>query len=191
MRVALYVRVSDDKLKEDGQRRQDINRQVDHLRPYANAFLDINSSWDQEILIFKDDGKSAFKEDYQSRPEFLRLLREAKAHRVQRVYVESLDRWARRVRDGLETLEQASEAGCTVVSIAEGEIDWTQPQGWFRSLMALGMAEWSSREKSWRVTQAMERRRQDKRNTCKSCNTVHLGRHPKSCECESCNKSAM
>lgn len=185
--IALYLRVSDDKLREDGERRQDITRQTARLKPYLDAWLTQNPDW-TDAGTFADDGKSAFKEDYQSRPEFLRLMREIKAHRVSRVYVESLDRWARRVVDGLTTLQDASDAGATVVSIAEGEIDFTQPQGWFRSLMALGMAEWASREKSWRVKQSVERRRNDARRVCKSCGETHMGAHPKVCECLKCRK---
>ena len=183
--VTTYSRVSDNKLTDTGERRQDVMRQVDRLKPYIEAWLNNNSEWKQ-LEPFIDDGKSAFKEDYQSRPAFCKLLNEIKAHRIQRVYVESLDRWSRRVVEGLTTLEETSNCGCTVVSIAEGEVSWTQPQGWFRSLIALGMAEWASREKSWRVKQAMQRRRDDKRKTCKACGVVHLGRHPDSCNCLKC-----
>lgn len=185
MRVAIYARVSDDKLKADGERRQDVHRQVEHLQPMAELFCKQQDA--TLIEPFIDDGKSAFKDDYQSRPAFCKLLREVRANRLHRVYVESLDRWSRRVVDGLTTLQEASENGCTVVSIAEGECDWTMPQGWFRSLIALGMAEWASREKSWRVSQGMARRRNDKRKLCLSCGVVHLGRHPKTCQCKSCN----
>ena len=155
MKVAIYARVSDAKLKADGERRQDIDRQIDFLMPIAQAWLDSHKDWNRKIALFKDDAKSAFKEDYNSRKDFCRLLREVRARRVQRIYIESMDRWSRRVVDGLTTLKQVNEYGCTVVSMAEGEQDWTHPQGWFRSLMALGFAEWASREKSWKVTQAM------------------------------------
>jgi len=155
MKIAIYARVSDDKLKEDGERRQDVNRQVELLDKHVEGWLQQND-WDRSEP-FIDDGKSAFKEDYSSRPEFCRLMREIKAHRINRVYVESLDRWSRRVVEGLVSLKTASEFGCTIVSIAEGEIDWTTPQGWFKSYIALGMAEWASRDKSWKVKSGMQR----------------------------------
>lgn len=178
MKHAIYARVSDDKLKEDGERRQDVMRQVDRLRAHAGP----------DALAFVDDGKSAFKDDYQSRPEFCRLLREIRARRIQRVYVESLDRWARRVEDGLRTMRESAEYGCTVTSIAEGECDITTPDGWFRCGVAFLMAEWSSRNQGHKVRQAMERRLQDKRKICRSCGIVHLGRHPGSCACPGCRK---
>lgn len=184
MKVVAYARVSDDKLKEDGARRQDVMRQVDRLKPYLDRFLASNPSW-ETAEPFIDDGKSAFKEDYNTRPAFNRLMNEIRAHRI-RGYVEAMDRWSRRVVEGLMALKEAHEAGCTIVSIAEGEIDFTTPQGWFRSLMAVGFAEWASREKSWRVKHSMDRLRKDKRRICKSCGVIHLGRHPTSCRCLKC-----
>lgn len=193
LKVAIYARVSDDKLKDDGERRQDVMRQVDLLKAYVDGFL--NSPAGSKFTmgtVYIDDGKSAFKDDYQSRPAFCRLLKDTRANQVHRVYVESLDRWSRRVVDGLTTLQQVSENGMTVVSIAEGEVDWTHPQGWFKSLISLGMAEWASREKSWKVKQAMGRRAEDSRKACKSCSErlgleiIHMGRHPEICECLKC-----
>jgi len=178
MQEAIYARVSDDKLREDGQRRQDVNRQVDmlKLRSAKNA------------LIFTDDGISAFKEDYNARPAFLKLMREIRARRVQRVWIESLDRWSRRIEDGLRTLKEAAEYGCTVTSIAEGESDITTSQGWFKTGLSFLMAEWASRDKSDKVKSGMARARGKVENICASCGVVHLGRHPLTCKCEKCHK---
>jgi DNA invertase Pin-like site-specific DNA recombinase len=188
MKVCIYARVSDDKLKDDGERRQDVDRQVDRLMPQARFWLQQHPDWDQEVGIYKDDGKSAFKEDYNGRPDFLRLQGDVRSNKANRIYVESLDRWSRRVVEGLTTLKFAFEHNSTVTSLAEGEVNWTEPQGWFRSLIALGMAEWASRDKSWKVTDAMERRRNDKRKICKACGEIHMGRHPGSCTCLKCLK---
>ena len=174
--VAVYVRVSDGKLTDTGERRQDIKRQIERLRPYAG----------KSAAIYADDDKSAYKEDYSSRPEFCRLLREIRANRVDKVYLESLDRWSRRVVDGILTLTEAAEHGCTITSIAENEIDITSAEGWFRTNIALMMAEWASRQKSELVKSAMQRRANDKRKMCRSCGIVHLGRHPLTCECGRC-----
>lgn len=173
---AIYARVSDDKLKEDGMRRQDVNRQVERLRPFAGI----------DALVFIDDGVSAFKEDWNSRPEFCRMLREIRANRIHRVYVESLDRWSRRVTDGLTTLKEVAGYNCIVISIAEGELDITSSQGWLKTGIFLLMAEWASRDKSEKVRHAMERRRLDMRKVCRSCGVVHLGRHPFTCGCRVC-----
>lgn len=187
MKVALYARVSDDKLKENGERRQDIQRQVELLLPYVNGYCETHPEWEL-VEQYLDDGESAFKEDYNLRPAFRKLMLDIRLNRVHRVYVESLDRWSRRVIEGLTTLNDANNCNCTIVSIAEGEINWTEPQGWFRSLMALGFAEWASREQSWKVTNALNRRRKDKRKVCGFCQVIHMGRHPLTCKCTKCTK---
>lgn len=177
-KVAIYARVSDDKMTEEGDRRQDIQRQIERLRPYAG----------QDALVFADDAKSAFKEDYNSRPDFVRLMQEIKGNRINRVYIESMDRWSRRVIDGLQTLTKAAEHNCTITSIMEGEFDVTESQGWMRSTFALMMAEWASRDKSEKIKNAMERRRNDQRRICLSCGVVHMGRHPTTCMCPKCRR---
>lgn len=182
MKVALYARVSDDKLKEDGERRQDIERQVSKLKAWAIAQgLSVS-----EEDIFRDDNYSAYKDDYQSRPAFVKLLREVRGHHYQRVLVEDLTRWARRMDDGIKTLKEASDAGCTVTSLLEGEQDVTTANGWFRSSICFLFAEWASRLQSDKVKSGMARRANDGRCFCKSCGVVHLGRHPKTCECVKC-----
>lgn len=197
--AAIYARVSDDKLNEDGQRRQDIKRQVEYLVPMALAWVKFENEkairdgkqaeWSENILVFRDDKLSAYKEDWNSRPDFVRLLGEAEANRVHRCWIESLDRWSRRVVDGLITMERASVKGnCTVVSTLEGEATLTTAQGWFRTAFGFVMAEWASREQSGKIKQAMERRRNDKRRECLWCKVVHIGRHPASCGCLKCRK---
>lgn len=183
MKVAIYARVSDDKLKEDGERRQDITRQTSKLRAWAVAM-----GWQvDDADIFCDDGKSAFKEDYQSRPAFVKLLREIRGHHYQRVLVEDLTRWSRRLEDGLRTLKEASDAGCTVSSMHEGEQDLTVANGWFRSAISFLMAEWSSRSMSEKIRSGMRRRT----TKCDSCGVIHLGRHPDDCGCKGCRKKRV
>jgi len=182
MKIAIYCRVSDDKLTTEGLRRQDINRQIEKLTKFCRTY-----GWKNPV-IFKDDSLSAFKDDYQSRPEFCRMLREIKANRIQRVVIEDLTRWSRRVEDGLKTMKQVSEKGCTVTSAAEGEVDVTEPNGWFRCAIGFLMAEWASKSLSWKVKSGMERRLANKEKICPSCGVVHLGRHPDTCKCRKCLK---
>lgn len=184
MRVVLYARVSDEKLKDDKSRRQDIQRQVDKLLAYASI-----QGW-KVAEVYADDGKSAYKDDYQSRPAFSHLLRAIRARWVQRVLVEDLSRWSRRLEEGLRTLREASESGCTVTSTLEGEVDVTAPEAWMRASLSLLFAEWASRTQAEKVKSGMQRRANDKRNVCKSCGVVHLGRHPSSCGCVKCRGKA-
>lgn len=174
IKLAGYIRVSDQKLKTDGERRQDINRQREKIIKFCNSM-----DWGTPIF-FCDDGISAFKEDYNSRPEFCRMLREVRANRIQRIIVEDLTRWSRRIEDGLKTMREVSTK-CTVTSMAEGEVDITLPDGWFKCALGFLMAEWSSKSTSYKVQSGMARRLEDPKAICQYCGKVHLGRLPKAC----------
>lgn len=174
-----YVRVSDSKLKTSGERRQDIDRQKSLIGKFCEGM-----EWG-EPDFYSDDGISAFKEDYNSRPAFCRMLREVRANRIQRIVVEDLTRWSRRIEDGLKTMREVS-AKCTVTSLAEGECDETTPEGWFKTAIAFLLAEWNSKCMSLKITSGMQKRLDDVKNICESCGVVHLGRHPKICECDKC-----
>jgi DNA invertase Pin-like site-specific DNA recombinase len=177
--IAGYIRVSDQKLKTDGDRRQDVDRQREKIKGFCKVM-----NWEDPIF-FCDDGISAFKEDYNSRPEFCRMLREIRANRIQRVIVEDLTRWSRRIEDGLKTMREASEKA-TITSMAEGEVNITLPDGWFKTAVSFLLAEWSSKSTSYKVISGMKRRLEKKENICPSCNIIHLGRHPRTCKCEKC-----
>lgn len=179
--VAGYIRVSGQKLNTDGLRLQDINRQRDKITKFCESM-----EWGVPIF-FCDDGISAFKEDYNSRPDFCKMLREIRANRIQRVVVEDLTRWSRRIEDGLKTMREASEKA-TITSMAEGEVDTTLPEGWFKVAVAFLLAEWSSKSTSYKVVSGMDRRLNNPEKICPSCNEVHLGRHPDICKCEKCLK---
>jgi len=180
-KVVGYVRVSDQKLKDDGERRQDIQRQKDKITKFCEVM-----KWGVP-KFYSDDGLSAFKEDYNSRPDFCKMLREVRSNRIQRIVVEDLTRWSRRIEDGLKTMREVSNKA-TVTSMAEGEVDITLPDGWFKCALGFLMAEWSSKSTSYKVQSGMQRRLEDKKNICECCGVVHLGRHPKTCECDSCVK---
>lgn len=181
MKVVGYIRVSDQKLKTDGERRQDIDRQKQKITKFCEAM-----NWSVPEF-YSDDGISAFKEDYNSRPAFCSMLREIRANRIQRVVVEDLTRWSRRIEDGLKTMREASSKA-TITSMAEGEVDTTLPEGWFKTAIAFLMAEWASKSASYKVQSGMLKRLEDKKNICESCGVVHLGRHPNTCECKLCKK---
>jgi DNA invertase Pin-like site-specific DNA recombinase len=182
--IAGYIRVSDQKLNTEGLREQDINRQKDKIIKFCNSM-----NWETPIF-FSDDNLSAFKEDYNSRPEFCRMLREIRANRIQRVIVEDLTRWSRRIEDGLKTMREVSEKA-TITSMAEGEVYITTPEGWFKCSIAFLMAEWSSRITAYKVKSGMDRRKNNSDKMCKSCGVVHLGRHPLSCDCKHCHKKRV
>jgi len=179
--IAGYIRVSDQKLKTDGDRRQDIERQKKKIESYCKQM-------ELEVpIFFADDGLTAYKDDYNSRPQFLRLLNEVKANRIKHIIVEDLTRWSRRIEDGLKTLREVTEKA-KVTSLSEGEIGVTIPEQWFKTAIGLLMAEWSSKVQSYKVQSGMDKRLNDKTKICESCGIVHLGRHPRTCRCKLCLK---
>ncbi len=180
-KVVGYTRVSGQKLKTDGARRQDIQRQKDKIIKFCESM-----GWGVPDF-YSDDGISAYKEDYNSRPSFCKMLREIRANRIQRVVVEDLTRWSRRIEDGLKTMREVSEK-CTVTSMSEGEVYLTTPEGWFKCALAFLMAEWNSKNLSSKVSDGMTKRLNDPKAICESCGVVHLGRHPKTCRCDLCIK---
>lgn len=170
-----YIRVSDQKLTEEGARRQDINRQKEKIKTYCKTMQL------PEPIFFSDDALSAFKDDYSSRPEFVRLLHEVRANRVQHIIVEDMTRWSRRIEDGLRTLREVTEKA-KVTSLAEGELGVSIPEQWFKTSIGFLMAEWSSRITAYKVKSGMDKRSKDKSKQCLVCGKIHLGRVPKTCK---------
>lgn len=179
--IAGYTRVSDAKLKDDNSRRQDIQRQEEKIKTFCK------NNQLQEPIFFSDDNLSAFKDDYSNRPAFVKLLHEVKANRVKHIIVEDMTRWSRRIEDGLRTLKEVTEKA-KITSMAEGELGVTIPEQWFKSAIGFLMAEWSSRITAYKVKSGMDRRSENKDKICKSCNEIHLGRHPSKCRCPPCLK---
>lgn len=153
MQVAIYARVSDDKKKSDGERRQDIGRQVGMLKGYYVS----KGISEQDIGIYSDDGKSAFTEDWNSRPAFKRLLNDCRRHYVTEFAVEDMTRFSRRLDLGLPLLRELGTIGTHLVSLKEGEIEVTSSRGWLQSTMLLMFAEWDSRVKSEKVKSGMSK----------------------------------
>ena len=178
-KIKSYIRVSGQKLNTEGLRLQDVNRQKEKITKFSESM-----GWGIPEF-YCDDGISAYKDDYNSRPAFLKLLREVKANRVERIIIEDLTRWSRRIEDGLRTLREVTEK-CKVTSMHEGEIEITIPENWFKTAIGLLMAEWQSKSQAYKVTSGMERRLDNPDAICESCGIVHLGRHPKECACSKC-----
>ncbi len=172
--IAGYTRVSDQKLKTDGERRQDIDRQIEKIKSYCKT-MEL-----EEPIFFIDDGLSAYKDDYNSRPEFCRMLREVRANRVKHIIIEDITRWSRRIEDGLKTLSEVTKK-CEVTSLSEGELGVTIPEQWFKTAIGLLMAEWSSKIASHKVKSGMAKRLNNPEAICKVCGKVHLGRVPNKC----------
>lgn len=154
MKYAIYARVSDDKKKTDGERRQDIDRQVELLYKYYLARVDMG-----DIEVYKDDGKSAFTEDWNSRLDFKRLFNDCRRHHIKEIVIEDMTRFSRRLDIGLPLLRELGELGVQLISLKEGEIEVTSAKGWLQSSMLLMFAEWDSRTKSEKVRDGMQKKK--------------------------------
>lgn len=146
MTSAIYARVSDDKKKSDGERRQDVSRQVEMLKAYK-----------PEAKVYIDDGKSAFTDDWNCRPAFKRLMNDCRRHYITDIVIEDMTRFSRRIDIGLPLLRELGELNVQLVSLKEGEIEVTSSQGWLKSSMLLMFAEWDSRVKSDKVKSGMQK----------------------------------
>ncbi|MAF44224.1 MAG: hypothetical protein CMI54_08720 [Parcubacteria group bacterium] len=158
MKCAIYARVSDDKKKADGERRQDVQRQVELLKDYATRM------GYKEIQTFIDDGKSAFTEDINSRPAFKALLNGVRRIHFKQVYVEDMTRFSRKLEQGLQWLTIFKQCNCNLTSLKEGQIEGTSSQGWLRSTLFLMFAEWESRLRSEKVKSGMQRAKSQNRH---------------------------
>lgn len=150
---ASYERVSTGKKKSDGERRQDIERQHQQIKEYYNRLGITN------FKSYVDDGKSAFTEDLNQRPQFKQLLNDCRRHFIKRIIVEDMTRFSRNLSLGLQWLKELGELGVQIISLKEGEIDVTSSGGWMKSAIFLMFAEWDSRIKSEKVMSGMQKAR--------------------------------
>jgi DNA invertase Pin-like site-specific DNA recombinase len=149
--IAIYVRVSDQKKKDDGDRRQDINRQKEIISQHLQlkGLLDYS--------LYEDDGKSAFTDDLNQRPAFKQLLNDCRRHFIKEIYIEDMTRFSRNLSLGLQWLKELGEIGVNIISLKEGELEVTSSKGWMQSTMLLMFSEWDSRIKSEKVRSGMQK----------------------------------
>jgi site-specific DNA recombinase len=118
MRAALYIRVSSEE-QVDGY---SLDAQDRAGRLYCAAH-----GWEL-VGIYRDEGKSAWTDDVDKRPEFARMISHAEAGLVDVIVVHKLDRFARNLLVTLETLQRLETSGVGFVSINEN-MDFTTPIG--------------------------------------------------------------
>jgi len=150
MKVGLYARVSDDKKNNQGEKIQDVQRQVQILTEYVNRT-------GEAFEVYIDDGKSAFTEDWNSRPAFKQLINDCRRRFIQKIYIEDMTRFSRRLDVGVALLKELGTLGVQLISLKEGEFEATSSGGWMKSSILLLFAEWDSRIKSEKVKEGMKR----------------------------------
>ena len=147
----IYARVSDVKKKSDGERRQDIDRQLESICRFVKA------KGMDSIVIYSDDGKSAFTDDINQRPQFKQLLNDCKRRIIKKIYIEDMTRFSRNLSMGLQWMRLLGDLNIDLISLREGEFEVTSSSGWMRSTFLLMFAEMDSRIKSEKVRDGMQK----------------------------------
>ena len=106
--TAIYVRrsVSD---KDKGNNSLSIAAQKEECIRYVGE--------DTAYKIYCDDGKSA--KDVLHRPEFMRMMGDAKDGLIDRIVVKKYDRFSRNMREYLNVTDQLDKYGVGVISLSE------------------------------------------------------------------------
>lgn len=140
MQIAIYIRVSTDEQASEGYSLGEQERQA---RAYCAQ------RWpDAKVKIYADEGLSAFKDQVSARPALASLLDDVRLGRISAVVVQKLDRFFRRAKLLIATVEELiDQRRVAFVSVAE-QIDFSTPAG--RVMLAnLGaFAEYYSRNLS-------------------------------------------
>ena len=123
MKFAIYSRKS--KTTDKGE---SIGNQVEMCKSYINAN---DSGEEHEFLIYEDEG---FSGKNTKRPEFLRMMQDAKKKAFQQVVVYRLDRISRNIVDFMTITEKLQSSGIGFISINE-RFDTTTPMG--RAMMQI------------------------------------------------------
>jgi len=153
MKVAVYARVSDDKKKPDGERFQDIDRQLQVLREHLK-FKGIKK---EDCVEYLDDNKSAFTDDWNQRPAFKQLINDCRRHFIQEIYIEDMTRFSRVISFALPLLQELGELNVKLISLREGELEVTSSPGWLKSSFLLMFAEWDSRVRAEKIKSGMKK----------------------------------
>ncbi len=122
--IAVYLRVSSKDQKDDSQR--------DTITTWLTS-----TGIDLDQVEWYADVESGRK---MSRPEFGRLQKDIFAGVVKTVVIYKIDRIARRLREGLNTLCEWADRGCRVVSVTQ-QIDISGTMGRMVCALLFGLAE--------------------------------------------------
>lgn len=141
-KIGIYVRISQDR---DGLS-QGPDRQLDACTNYAKA-----RGW-TVVDVYSDRDTSAYSNV--RRPEYERMLADARAKRIDCIMFWKFDRLTRRLRNVHEILELLRTSGCVLHSVTE-RIDTSDPMGQAWLGMMAAMAEQESQSTSRRVKAAV------------------------------------
>ena len=147
--VAAYARVSTEKEEQEDS----FERQVEHYKQMIGARPD----W-QYVDIYADPGISGTRAE--KRPDFLRMIEDCRAGKIQKVLVKSISRFARNTVDALNYIRELRELGISVYFESEN-IDTLTPGGEVLLTILAAMAEQESRTISSNIKWAWQRKFQN------------------------------
>jgi DNA invertase Pin-like site-specific DNA recombinase len=146
LRVAAYARVSTEKEEQEDS----FERQVEHYKQMILA----RSDW-MYVGIYADPGLSGTRAE--KRPDFLRMIADCRAGKIQKILVKSISRFARNTVDALQYIRELKELGISVYFESEN-IDTLTPGGEVLLTILAAMAEQESRTISSNIKWAWQRK---------------------------------
>ena len=99
LRVCAYVRVSTDSMEQEDS--------LENQKNYYNSYISKNPQW-KMVGIYADRGISGFKEN---RPQFLKMIDDARAGKIDLIVVKSVSRFARNTETVLKFSRELKSIG--------------------------------------------------------------------------------
>lgn len=146
LKVAAYARVSTDREEQEDS----FERQVTHYTQLIAA----NPAW-MPAGIYADPGISGTRAE--KRPDFLRMIADCRAGKIQKVLVKSISRFARNTVDALQYIRELKDLGISVYFESEN-IDTLTPGGEVLLAILAAMAEQESRTISANIRWAYQKK---------------------------------
>lgn len=149
LKVAAYARVSTEKEEQEDS----FERQVERY----TQMIHVNPDW-EFAGIYADPGISGTRAE--KRPDFLRMIEDCRAGKIQKVLVKSISRFARNTVDALNYIRELKDLGISVYFESEN-IDTLTPGGEVLLTILAAMAEQESRTISSNIKWAWQRKFQN------------------------------
>ena len=149
LKVAAYARVSTEKEEQEDS----FERQVEHYKQLIAS----KPEW-KYVDIYADPGISGTRAE--KRPDFLRMIEDCRAGKIQKILVKSISRFARNTVDALNYIRELKDLGISVYFESEN-IDTLTPGGEVLLTILAAMAEQERRTISSNIRWAYQRKFQN------------------------------
>lgn len=146
-RVGIYIRVS----TEEQARIQDgsLVSQKNRLIEYVEFQNKRESNWGTLVDVYCDEGKSA--KNMKGRPEFLRMLGDVKAGRINLIIATELSRLNRNIKDFCDVWDLLKDHNASFVTL-RGNFDTTTASGEMMVFNLINYAQYERKQTSERIS---------------------------------------